>query len=110
MREDEAKKVTQTQAKLEEIRKLIERNNQALSELKNRRDESSNRRKELWREDTENDSAIQSYKAELAKAERVLNSTGRHTVATFKVVVFPGGCPTADLCSMMIGTHVQSIR
>lgn len=75
MREDEAKKVTQTQAKLEEIRKLIERNNQALSELKNRRDESSNRRKELWREDTENDSAIQSYKAELAKAERVLNST-----------------------------------
>ncbi len=106
MREDEAKKVTQTQAKLEEIRKLIERNNQALSELKNRRDESSNRRKELWREDTENDSAIQSYKAELAKAERVLNSTGTHTVATFKVAVFAGVCHSADLC-LMIGAHSQ---
>jgi structural maintenance of chromosome 3 (chondroitin sulfate proteoglycan 6) len=80
MREEEAKKVTQTQAKLEEIRKLIERNHQALSELKTRRDESSNRRKELWREDTENDSAIQNYKTELAKAERVLHSTGMHTV------------------------------
>jgi len=78
LRTEEEKKIANNQAKLEEIRKLIERNNQALSELKIRRDESSNRRKELWREDTENDSAIQSYKAELARAERTLNSTGGH--------------------------------
>ncbi|EDO34136.1 predicted protein, partial [Nematostella vectensis] len=60
---------------LEQRRSSIEQNNKEYSELKRKRDELTNTRKELWRQEAAMEQTINTAREELSKSERGLKGT-----------------------------------
>lgn len=78
--EQQSQEMQERNSNLEERRAALDQTHRQYAEMKMKRDELTNQRKELWRRDAAIDQSQQSVKEELRKCERNLQSTASKVI------------------------------